>query len=101
MSPYGGFFAHSSHGGGVANNRFSFSFGAGGASRSTTKESKRSSSRPNSVRSSRASRAAWRAASSMNSDRFLPSTSAARVMRSRSSALMRRLTRDLRVRSVG
>ena len=32
---------------------------------------------------------------------LMPSTSAARVMRSRSSALMRRLTRDLRVRSVG
>ena len=95
----GGGFAHRSHGGGVASSRFSFSFGAGGASRSATKASKRSESRRNSVRSSRASRAAWRAASSMNSERFLPSASAARVMRSRSSALTRRLTSDLRVRS--
>ena len=48
-------FAHRSQGAGVERRRFSLSLGVGGASRSAVNASKRSESRRNSVRSSRAS----------------------------------------------
>ena len=63
---------HSSHGAGVARSLASSLFGLGGASRSATKASWRSDPSRNRTRSSKASSAACRVASSMNSERFLP-----------------------------